>query len=176
VCSRSERFARLRRIADATHCDLGESVMLLNEICTPDIVYCDPDTSVLAAARIMRERHVGDLVVVDESEEGDHIPLGMVTDRDIVIEVLAQGRDAQSVTVSEIMRKPAVIARGNEDASQAVARMKVHGVRRIPVLGDNRRLAGIISLDDLLRQLAADANQLAEIVAQEQVREHRTRR
>jgi len=150
--------------------------MLLNEICTPDIVYCAPEASVLAAARIMRERHVGDLVVVDESEEGDQIPLGMVTDRDIVIEVLAQGRDPEAVAVRDIMRKPAVIARGNEDVSQALQRMKIHGVRRIPVLGDNRKLAGIISFDDLVRQLASDANELVEIMAREQGREHRTRR
>ncbi len=150
--------------------------MLLIEICTPDVLYCSPQTSILAAARIMRERHVGDLVVVDEGEEGEHIPLGVITDRDIVVEVLATGRDSEQLTVSDIMRRPAVIARSHEDVSAAVERMRTHGVRRIPVLGDDRRLAGIVCLDDLLRQLASDAAQLVEIMAREQGREHRTRR
>jgi CBS domain-containing protein len=150
--------------------------MLLSEICTPDIVYCGPETTVLAAARMMRTQHVGDLVVVDETEEGDHVPLGIVTDRDLVVEVLAQAKSPQTVLVRDIMRKPAVIARSNEDISQALDRMKIHGVRRIPILGDDRRLAGIISLDDLLRQLASDAKQLVEVVAREQSHEHRMRR
>lgn len=150
--------------------------MLLFEICTPDIIYCAPEMSVVAASRLMRERHVGDIVVVDDNDEGDQVPLGMVTDRDIVIEVLALGRDPETVKVREIMRKPAVIGRSNEDVSEAVERMKAHGVRRLPVLGDDRRLAGIVTLDDLLRQLAFDANQLVEVMAREQGREHRTRR
>ena len=149
--------------------------MLLKEICTPDVVCCTPGTTVLAAARLMRQRHVGDLVVV-EDPEGDQSPLGMVTDRDLVVEVLAQERNPAQVTVREIMRKPVVIAGTHEDAAQALERMKLHGIRRIPVVGDDRKLAGIISLDDLLVQLAADANTLVDIVAREQGREHRVRR
>ncbi len=150
--------------------------MRLNEICTPDVVCCSPETSVLAAARLMRQRHVGDLVVVDGDAGGDQTPLGMVTDRDIVVEVLAQERDTAAVTVREIMRAPVVIARGTEEASEAIERMRLHGVRRIPVMGEDRRLAGIVSLDDLLKQLAAAANTLVDIVEREQGREQRTRR
>jgi len=149
--------------------------MLLKEICTPEVVCCTPGTSVLAAARLMRQRHVGDLVVV-EDPEGDQSPLGMVTDRDLVVEVLAQERDPASLSVREIMRQPVVIAGGDEEASRAAERMKMHGIRRVPVMGNDRKLAGIISLDDLLVQLAADANRLVDVVVREQGREHRTRR
>jgi CBS domain-containing protein len=149
--------------------------MLLKEICTLDAVLCSPDTSVLAAARIMRQKHVGDLIVVDD-RQGDQTPLGMITDRDIVIEVLGRELDPRTVTVGEIMRKPAVIAAETEDVSQAIDRMKAHGVRRIPVMGERRELLGIVALDDLLRKLAADAGALAEIVAREQGNEHRGRR
>ncbi len=149
--------------------------MLLKEICTPDVVCCTPETTVLTAARLMRQRHVGDLVVV-EDPDGDQSPLGMVTDRDLVVEVLAQERDPARLTVREVMRKPLVIAATDEDASQAVERMKQHGVRRIPVMGNDRKLAGIISLDDLLVQLAADASRLVDVVVREQGHEHRTRR
>ena len=148
--------------------------MLLKEICTPEVICCTPGTSVLAAARLMREQHVGDLVVVNDPD-GDQSPLGMVTDRDLVVEVLARERNPASVTVREIMRQPVVIAGGDEEAGKAAERMRRHGVRRVPVMGNDRKLAGIISLDDLLVQLATDANRLVEVVAQEQGREHRTR-
>jgi CBS domain-containing protein len=149
--------------------------MLLKEICTPEVVCCTPGTSVASAARLMRQRHVGDLVVV-EDPDGDQSPLGMVTDRDLVVEVLAEERNPAAMTVRDIMRKPVVIAGSDEDAGQAAERMRMHGVRRIPVIGNDRKLAGIISLDDLLVQLAADANALVGVIAREQGREHRTRR
>jgi CBS domain-containing protein len=149
--------------------------MLLKEICTPDVVLCKPDTRVLAAARLMRQKHVGDLIVV-EDPHGDQTPLGMVTDRDIVVEVLGRELDPATVTVAEIMRKPVVIASEAEEVSLALDRMKAHGVRRIPVMGERRKLAGILALDDLLRRLAADVGALAEIVAREQGNEQRGRR
>jgi CBS domain-containing protein len=148
--------------------------MLLKEICTPDVVHCTPEVTALGVARLMRERHVGDVVVVEDEE--DQTPLGVVTDRDIVVEVLGRERDPARVSAREIMRKPVVIARTTEDAAQAMERMKAHGVRRIPVMDEQRKLAGIVCLDDLLKQLAADAGALADIVSREQDREQRTRR
>lgn len=149
--------------------------MLLNEICTPDVAYCSADSTALAAARLMRERHVGDVVVVDEPN-GDQTPIGVVTDRDIVVEVIAKGQDPAKVTVREIMRTPVVVAHATEEVSEAVERMKAHGVRRIPVMGESQRLVGILCLDDLLKQIVTDAGALVDIVSREQSHEHRTRR
>jgi len=149
--------------------------MLLSEICTPDVVYCSADSTALAAARLMRERHVGDVVVVDEPN-GDQTPIGVVTDRDIVVEVIAKEQDPAKVTVREIMRTPVVVAHATEEVSEAVERMKAHGVRRIPVIGESQRLVGILCLDDLLKQIVTDAGALVDIVSREQSREHRTRR
>ena len=149
--------------------------MLLKDLCTPDIASCTPGTTVLSAARTMRRLHVGDLVVVDEASGAD-APLGMITDRDIVIEVLGRELDPATVRVEEVMRKPVVLVHGSEDAGQALERMRAHGVRRVPVIGDDRRLIGIVSLDDLLRQLAADATAIAQVIASEQSHERRNRR
>jgi CBS domain-containing protein len=149
--------------------------MLLKDICSPDVAYCSSDTDVLAAARLMRQRHVGDLVVVNDAD-GDQTPLGIVTDRDIVIEVLGKELDPRNVKVRDIMRTPAVIAGDSEDTAQAIARMKSHGVRRIPVLGEHRKLVGIITLDDLIRGLAAQASALADVIEREQGNEQRRRR
>ncbi len=149
--------------------------MKLKELCTPDVVYCSADISVLHAARLMRERHVGDLIIVDESDD-DHAPLGIVTDRDFVVEVLAKELDAAKVRVRDIMRAPLVIGRASEDAEYALERMKAHGVRRVPVLDEAGKLTGILTLDDLIRRLAAEAAVLAQVITQEQDREHRLRR
>lgn len=149
--------------------------MLLKDLCTPDVISCSADNSALHAARLMRQHHVGDVVVVDDAET-DQSPIGLVTDRDIVVEVLGKDLDPARVTLRQIMRKPAVIASTSEDVAQAVERMKTHGVRRIPVVDGASKLAGILSLDDLLKRLAVDAASLAEVVAREQDHEHRTRR
>ena len=149
--------------------------MLLKDLCTPDVVSCTADSSVMHAAWLMRQQHVGDVVVVEDMD-GDRPPLGVVTDRDIVIEVLGRELDPAKVTLRQIMRAPVVVAGMSEDAAQAVERMKLHGVRRIPVVDGASRLAGILCLDDLLKQLATDAATLAEIVTREQDREHRVRR
>lgn len=149
--------------------------MKLKELCTPDVVSCTAEINALHAARLMRDHHVGDLVILDENSE-DGTPIGIVTDRDIVVEVLAKELDPAKVTLREIMRVPLVLARASEEVEQALERMRTHGVRRVPVLDDEGKLAGIISLDDLLMRLAADAGALAQIIAREQDREHRLRR
>lgn len=84
--------------------------MLLRDLCTPDVVSCPPSTSILVAARLMRQKHVGDLVVLEDDAD-EQTPLGVVTDRDIVVEVIAQERDPAQVTVRDILRQPLVIAK-----------------------------------------------------------------
>ena len=149
--------------------------MLLKSICTPEVACCGPRTTVLEAAHLMRRRHSGDLVVIDGDEEGA-APLGVITDRDIVVEVLGQGLDPATTTVGSIMRTPVVIANEGEEAAQALERMRQHGVRRIPVVGDRGMLVGVVTVDDLLRCLAAYAGSLADVVAREQSHEQRNRR
>lgn len=149
--------------------------MLLKEICAPDVVCCAADRSVLHAARLMRQHHVGDLIVVEDLES-DPSPIGVVTDRDLVVEVLGKELDPARVTLRQIMRTPVVIASMAEDVTQALERMKFHGVRRIPVVDESSKLVGVLALDDLLKRLATDAASLAEVVIREQDREHRIRR
>jgi len=149
--------------------------MLLKDVCTVDAVCCGPDTKVTEAAHLMRQKHVGDLIIVDEPD-GDRVPVGVVTDRDIVVEVLGNDLDPVATRVGDIMRTPVVIASEHEDTAVAVERMRVHGVRRIPVVGRGGALVGVITLDDLLKLFAADVNALLDVVIKGQAREHRARR
>lgn len=149
--------------------------MLLSSICTLEPACCGPHATALEAARVMRQKHTGDLVVVDEGED-QPAPLGIVTDRDIVVEVLAKGRDPAVTLVSSVMRTPVVIAKESEDISHALELMRVHGIRRLPVVTHEGTLVGIVTADDALRTLAADAGTLADIIARERAHEQRVRR
>lgn len=149
--------------------------MQLKDICVLDVACCEPGTTVRAAANLMRQQHTGNLVVVDASD-GERIPVGIVTDRDIVVEVLARGADPERTLVDDIMIRKLVVADESEDTSVALERMRSHGVRRIPVLGERGTLVGIVALDDVLKLHAEQAAALLQVVSNEQRRESRTRR
>jgi len=151
--------------------------MLLDSFCMLDVACCSPHTTALEAAQLMRRRHTGDLVVVeDNDDEETPAPLGIITDRDIVIEVLGKGLDPATTAVGSVLRTPVVVAQATEDSTAVLERMRAHGVRRIPVLGAGGKLIGIVTVDDMLKRLAADASLLTDIVSQEQAHEARTRR
>jgi CBS domain-containing protein len=149
--------------------------MQLSSFCMLEVACCSPRTTVLEAAHLMRQKHTGDLVVIDDNEEKPP-PLGVITDRDVVVEVLGKGLDPAVTTVGSVIRTPVVVADQGEDSSIVLERMRAHGVRRIPVVGGGGRLVGIVTVDDMLRRLASDATLLTDILAREQSHESRTRR
>jgi len=111
-----------------------------------------PEETVQVVADRMRQRNVGTMIVVDRERR----PVGIVTDRDLVTRVLADRRDPAETTIEDVMSKnpTSVTANGAKDISLLL--MKDGGFRRIPVVDDERRLVGVLSLDDVLRTLAAD--------------------
>lgn len=149
--------------------------MLIKEICTGNVVVCAPQTSAMQAASLMRHRHVGDLVVVD-NPQAEGIPLGEVTDRDLVVEVLGNGLDAAKTTEGSLMRTPVVIARESEDTATVIQRMRTHGVRRMPVVGGEGEIVGVVTLNDLLKAVIAEASGLLEVTTKGKLNESHTRR
>lgn len=135
--------------------------MVVGEICTTEVVCCRAQTSALDAAKLMRQKHVGDVILVSDPDQ-ERIPVGIVTDRDLAIEVLGCGRDASTVPLSALARNPVVIAKESEDLRSVVGRMLFHGVRRIPVVDDQGVLVGIVTFDDVLQALIADMHTLVE--------------
>jgi CBS domain-containing protein len=119
-------------------------------ICTRNVITCHAGISALDAAKLMRNHHVGDLVVVSDAGPGRGPPVGVVTDRDIVVSVLACELDAGTLCVADIMSSPAITAFDWEDAWHVLRRMRLNGVRRMPVISDTDELIGIVTLDDLL--------------------------
>jgi CBS domain-containing protein len=149
--------------------------MLVSALCQLEVACCTLQTTILEAASLMRHKHVGDLVVVGNDAE-DRAPIGIITDRDIVLEVVGAGRDPAKTAVGDIIRRPVVLVNQEDDAGRALEQMQAHGVRRVPVIDHQGQLTGIITADDLLMSLAADANRLADTIAREQTHEQRARR
>lgn len=149
--------------------------MLVKDICTLGPATCSRDISILEAARLMREHHTGDLVVVDDPQ-GERTPAGILTDRDIIVEVLAADLDPAKTPVSQVMSSKLVIAGASEDVTDAIERMRLHGVRRMPVVDHDGSLLGIVTLDDVLTLHAERGVALAGIVSKEQTSERRNRR
>ena len=114
------------------------------------------------------------MVVDDPREEG--VPLGIITDRDLVVEVLSNGLDPAKTTVGSLVRKPVVIAYETEDTSQLLERMRAHGVRRVPVVANEGEVVGIVTLDDLLRLFVSDASALLDIMTKARANEQHARR
>jgi CBS domain-containing protein len=123
----------------------------------------------------MRQYHVGDLVVTDQAD-GKRIPVGIVTDRDLVIEVLALGLDAASLAVEDIMTRDLATVREQEGILETIGRMRAKGVRRLPVVDAQGALAGIVTVDDLVELLAGELGELAKVISREQKYEAETRR
>ncbi len=151
--------------------------MNVGKLCTRSVVIAEPDLSVLEAAHRMREHHVGDLVVV-EAVEGGNEPVGVVTDRDLVLQVLAQDIDwAKSLRVSDVMTCELITASEDEDASSVLQTMRDNGVRRVPVINQQGLLEGIVTYDDLLEWLVEELGGLVAVVGnQKQVETERTSR
>jgi signal-transduction protein with cAMP-binding, CBS, and nucleotidyltransferase domain len=148
--------------------------MTIGEICTRDTVYTTRESSIAAAAQLMRAHHVGDLLVVEE-RAGQRIPVGIVTDRDLVIEILAKNVEPQTVTIGDVMNSDLLTARETDGLYETMQRMRARGVRRVPVTDAGGGLIGIVSVDDFLDLLADEFTALARLVSREQGREHRTR-
>jgi CBS domain-containing protein len=149
--------------------------MSIGELCNRDVAFAMRETTIAAAARLMRHYHVGSLVVVDE-KAGRRVPVGIITDRDIVVEVVATGLDAGTITVGDIMVHEIVTAPESMGVMETIQLMRVKGVRRLPVVDAGGGLAGIVTVDDLLDVLAEELSELARIVVREQVREAQLRK
>jgi CBS domain-containing protein len=109
----------------------------------------------------MKSEEVGPIPVLDDLENR-HLE-GIITDRDIVLEVVAEDRDPNTTRVSEIMTRDVVTCRVNDDAHKAVRLMEGHHVRRIPIVNDNGQLVGIVSQADVATRMK-DPEETAKVV------------
>lgn len=140
--------------------------MSVGTICNREVVIAEKESSVSAAAKLMREYHVGN-VIVTENRNGLNYPVGMVTDRDIVVKLIAKDIDIDVVDVGIIMAEDLVVARENDDLIDTVKKMCGKGIRRLPVVDEGGALIGILAMDDLIDLFAEQLRDLAGLIRKE---------
>ena len=148
--------------------------MIAGELCNRNLVTTERDTGIIDAAKLMRDDHVGSLVVV-EDRDGKTEPVGIQTDRDIVIEVIAEAVGVADVTVGDVMRYTLLKVNDKETVFDTAQRMRARGVRRVPVITDSGELAGILALDDILELLSEELTLLARLTSRESEQEQKKR-
>ena len=147
--------------------------MKTGDVCKRNVVTTVTRASLADVARLMREAHVGSVVVIDPP--GSRTAVGIVTDRDIVIEAVAANLDPRTLTAGEIMSRELVTAAEGDDASWSLKVMRDRGVRRLPVLDGAGELAGIVALDDLLESASFALSDVVQAIGTERVVEARRR-
>ena len=150
--------------------------MKVGSICRREVVTVTPNIDLVAAAQVMRERHVGLLVVVEpEPDTTCGRPIGVLTDRDIVVSVVARGADPKVLTVADLMKRYPAMVDEADPLEQALHTMRRMGVRRLPVVGSAGMLTGVVALDDMLTVLCGEGSEVVNTVRNEQQNETRLR-
>lgn len=148
--------------------------MKAGELCNREVVTATREMSILDAARLMRDYHVGSLIIV-ESTENRKEAVGILTDRDIVIEVIAEAVELDEVTIGDVMSYALLKVSEEESVFETAQRMRARGVRRVPVISDAGELVGILALDDILSLLSEELSLLTKVTSRESEQEKKKR-
>jgi CBS domain-containing protein len=137
--------------------------MNISSICTRRMVTVDGDSTLLEAATKMREQHVGALIVTRRAG-ADSCVAGVVTDRDLVLEVLARGLNPAGIKIGDLASDPVASVPEDADLADGMAIMESHGVRRVLVTDAQDRIIGIVSLDDVMDACAQELAGLSRVI------------
>ena len=148
--------------------------MTVGKFCNREVIIAEKNSTITEVAKLMRQHHVGDVVIVD-SNGGKTKPIGILTDRDIVIELIACDVACDSVSAGDVMSYELVTAGEDDSIWDTLQKMRAKGIRRVPVVNDGGELEGILSVDDLLELFAEELNLLAKVPFREQLIEGTTR-
>lgn len=149
--------------------------MSIKDLCNRELVTIGRDDTIFKAAELMRQNHVGDVLVVEKKNDTT-VALGIVTDRDVVVEIVAPGLDPKVITVGDIMLPHLACIEEDRGIFDAIKLMTSKGIRRLPVVDSNGSLIGILTLDDLLLMLAKEFFSIAMLLSNEQKNEFIKRR
>lgn len=144
--------------------------MSAGEYCNRDVVVIDKSESVRQAVDLMRTHHVGDVIVVEKAN-GSTRPLGILTDRDIVLEILAEDVDLEAVNVGDVMTYELQTVDEDTKLLDAIKVMRTKGIRRLPVVDSQDNLVGILAVDDVLGLIAEQLSDLVGLISRQQAKE-----
>jgi CBS domain-containing protein len=144
-----------------------EQVMKVGNFCKRDVVVVSAGDSLADAARAMRDRHVGFLIVA-ETKAGRRIPVGVLTDRDIVVQVVARDVDPRGLCVGDVMTREPAMAAESDDLSVVLQHLRNAGLRRVPIVDEKGALAGVFAIDDAINVVSGLLDDIASAVARQQ--------
>jgi CBS domain-containing protein len=148
--------------------------MKVGNYCKREVVTIAPTADVAEACKLMRDRHVGFVIVV-EQETARRVPVGVITDRDVVVQVNARDVDQHKITVRDVMTRDPLVAQESDEFSDLLQSMRSRGVRRVPVTDTAGSLTGVIANDDALDAITAMMCELTGSIHQEQRSERKIR-
>lgn len=148
--------------------------MPIGEICNRDVIFLQRNDTILEAAKLMRQHHVGDVLIVEE-RDGVRVPVGIVTDRDLVVEIMATELDQTVITVGDIMVQELVTVKESAGVFETIQYMRSKAVRRLPIVDENGALVGILALDDLLELLSEELLAIVKLVRVQRQKETKHR-
>jgi len=148
--------------------------MPIGDCCKLDVVCCEAEASIAEVAALMREHHVGDVIVVGAGDSA-RIPLGIVTDRDIVIEAVAPQVDLNLLTAGDIMHAPLTTIRDCDSFAEALRTMRALQVRRMPVVREDGTLHGIVTAGDIINILVSELSTITGVIMEQPAAERRSR-
>lgn len=148
--------------------------MNAGSVCKRGVVTVAPTDDLIAAAHVMREKHVGYLIVSENSVAARRV-VGVLTDRDIVVAVLAQEVDARALKVGDVMTRDPLLIEEGQSIEAVLCHMREAGVRRVPVVDRSGALTGVLSMDDVLERIAEQLINIAGSIRNEQRMERAVR-
>ena len=148
--------------------------MTVGKFCNREVIVAEKENTIAEVAKLMREHHVGDIIIVD-ANGGQAKPVGILPDRDIVIELIACDVPLDSVAAGDVMSDQLLTAMEEESIWDTLQNMRAKGVRRVPVVNKEGGLEGILAVDDLLELFAEELSLLAKVPFREQLIEATTR-
>ncbi len=136
--------------------------MPITDFCNTPVVTISPDQPVLKAVKLMRNKNVGAVVVTAQEK-----PVGILTDRDIVMRITAEGKEASTIRVRDVMTPNPVVISEEEGIWELIQIMKAHGKRRYPVVSGKGKLVGIVTLDDLIGLMGVEMSGIGQAISSE---------
>jgi len=139
--------------------------MALRDIIQKNVTVIQPEATLKEATKLMYKNHVGTVIVVDKLNGARKTPVGILTDRDIVLSLGKRGELDPSCKVRDVMTSNVIMSSPDDGVYETIQKMRTNGIRRIPVVDEKDHLIGIIAVDDFVRLLGAELNDLSQLIA-----------
>ncbi len=138
--------------------------MAIRDICEKNVLTVPKDTSITEAAKLMKKHNVGNVVIVENNTNIKNHPIGILTDRDIVLKIVADEENANQISVADAITNEPFLLKGHQSINEALEMMCAKAVRRAPIVDNYDQVIGIVSTDDLLILMAEELSTLAKLI------------